>query len=213
MFKSRVGPVLGVLLVLTVGSVFAGNSVLTVKASRMLDVESGKVRQKAATRAGVASIEHGSMLDDEAIALMKEKGTYLVPTTYLGEAIDMSALPSQLRTKAEFVMPLAQASLEKAISAGVKIAFGTDAAVYPHGQNAKEFYSLVKRGMSNLEAVRSATLYAADLLGVEDRGVIESGRLADLIAVEEDPLENIRSLEDVHFVMLGGHIVKNRLRE
>lgn len=164
---------------------------------------------KAATRAGVASIEHGSILDDEAIQLMKERGTYLVPTTYLSEVIDMSLLPAELRAKAEYVMPLAQESLEKAIRSGVKIAFGTDAAVYPHGDNAKEFNSLVKRGMSRLEAIRSATLYAADLLGTDDRGVIEPGRLADLIAVSGNPLEDIQALEDVRFVMLGGRVIKD----
>ncbi|MGW8179389.1 MAG: amidohydrolase family protein, partial [bacterium] len=168
---------------------------------------------KAATRAGVASIEHGSMLDDEAIRLMKEQGTYLVPTTYVSEAIDLSILPPQLKEKAEYVMPLAQKSLEDAIKAEVKIAFGTDAAVYPHGDNAKEFNCLVKRGMSTLEAIRTATLNAADLLGVNDRGAIETGRLADLIAVDGNPLENIQVLEDVRFVMLGGQICKNSLEK
>ena len=163
---------------------------------------------KAAVVAGVASIEHGSMLDDEAISLMKEKGTYLVPTTYVSHAIDMSVLPPLLRSKAEMVMPLAQESLKRAIAADVKIAFGTDAAVIPHGQNAKEFSCLVQSGMSEIEAVRTATLNAADLLGVDDRGVIEAGKLADLVAVKGNPLENIEALESIDFVMLGGRVLK-----
>ncbi len=163
---------------------------------------------KAAVRAGVASIEHGSLLDDEAIELMKEHGTYLVPTTYLTGAIDLDLLPPPIRAKAEYILPLARKSLEKAIEAGVKIAFGTDAAVFPHGDNAGEFGALVERGMSPLEAIRSATIHAADLLDLDDRGSLEPGRLADLIGVEGDPLQDVRVLEDVRFVMQGGRIVK-----
>jgi imidazolonepropionase-like amidohydrolase len=164
---------------------------------------------KAAVRAGVASIEHGSVLDDEAIQLMKEHGTYLVPTTYLVEEIDMDALPAPIRAKAMEVLPLAVASVTRAVEAGVKIAFGTDAGVYPHGQNAGEFVTLVqKRGMDELEALRSATLYAADLLGVQDRGVIEAGRLADLVALDGDPLDDITATQRVTFVMRGGEVFK-----
>ncbi len=163
---------------------------------------------KVAVRAGVASIEHGSILDDEAIALMKEHGTYLVPTTYLSEVIDLSLLPPPIRAKAQSVLPRARESLEKAIRAGVKIAFGTDAGVYPHGDNAREFESLVARGMTPLEAIRSATLNAADLLGTPDRGVIEAGKLADLIAVEGNPLEDVAVLQRVVFVMQGGRVIE-----
>ncbi|HKR60196.1 MAG TPA: amidohydrolase family protein [Pyrinomonadaceae bacterium] len=162
----------------------------------------------AAVRAGVASIEHGSMLNDEAIRLMKERGVYLVPTTYLSEAIRLDALPPPIRAKAESVMPIARQSLEKAIRADVKIAFGTDAAVIPHGQNAKEFGALIERGMTPLNAIRTATLNAADLLGVSDRGNIAPGLLADLVAVAGNPLDNPRVLEDVRFVMKGGQIHK-----
>jgi imidazolonepropionase-like amidohydrolase len=162
----------------------------------------------AAVRAGVASIEHGSMLDEEAIQLMKEKGTYLVPTTYLADSIDLDALPPQIRAKAEYVMPIAKESVRRAIRWGVKIAFGTDAAVFPHGDNAKEFAALVERGMSPLEAVRSATLHAADLLGLEDRGVTEPGRLADLVAVRGNPLRRIEAMEEVAFVMKAGEVYK-----
>lgn len=163
---------------------------------------------KAAVRAGVDSIEHGSMLDDEAIALMKEHGTFLVPTDYLTERMDMKALPPPIRAKAEYVLPLAQASHAKAIAAGVKIAFGTDAAVYPHGENAHEFETLVHRGMKPLDALRSATLNACELLGVTDRGSISAGKLADLVAVPGNPLEDVRVLQHVEFVMKGGAVVK-----
>ena len=121
---------------------------------------------KAAVNAGVASIEHGSLLDDEAIALMKSKGTYLVPTAYLRDQIDLDALPGVTQRKARWLFPLAQKSLEKAIAGGVKIAFGTDAGVYPHGQNAREFAVLVRAGMKPADAIRAATLSACDLLGV-----------------------------------------------
>ena len=163
---------------------------------------------KAAVRAGVASIEHGSMLDDEAIAMMKERGTYLVPTEYLSERINLAMLPPLIRRKAEYVMPLARESHRKAIASGVKIAFGTDAAVFPHGENAKEFSSYVRLGMTPLAALRSATLSAADLLGKTDRGAIAAGKLADLVAVPGNPLEDITATERVQFVMLGGRIVK-----
>ena len=165
---------------------------------------------KAAVRAGVASIEHGSMLDDEAIALMKQQGTYLVPTIYLGYRINLAVLPPLVRTKAESVLPIARESLRKAIAAHVKIAFGTDAGVYPHGENAKEFAVYVKFGMSSLEAVRSATVYAVDLLGKNDRGSIAAGKLADLVAVPGDPLQDITATERVSWVMLGGRVVRDQ---
>lgn len=163
---------------------------------------------KAAVRAGVASIEHGSMLDDEAIALMKERGTYLVPTTYLADAINLDALPPHVRAKAEAILPAAKQSVRRAIAADVKIAFGTDAAVYPHGDNAKEFAVLVDRGMTNIEAIRAATINAADLLGVDDRGRIAPGTFADIVAVPGNPLEDIHTLENVTFVMKGGWVYK-----
>jgi imidazolonepropionase-like amidohydrolase len=162
----------------------------------------------AAVRAGVASIEHGSMLTDEAISLMKERGTYLVPTTYLADTIDLDLLPPPIRAKAESILPLAKESVRKAIRAGVPIAFGTDAAVYAHGDNARELATLVERGMTPLEALRTATLHAAALLGVDDRGVIAAGRLADLVAVDGDPLADITTTEQVRFVMKGGKIYR-----
>jgi imidazolonepropionase-like amidohydrolase len=162
----------------------------------------------AASRAGIASIEHGSMLTDEAIRVMKENGTYLVPTTYLVDVLDLGALPAPIRAKAEYILPLARESLRKAIRAGVKIAFGTDAGVYPHGDNPKEFAVLVRLGMEPIDALRTATVNAADLLGVSDRGLLEAGRFADIIAVPGNPLDEIRVVEDVQFVMHGGKILK-----
>lgn len=162
----------------------------------------------AAVRAGVTTIEHGSMLDDEAIQLMIQKGTYLVPTTYLAGVINLNVLPERMQAKAQYILPLARESLRRAIQAGVKIAFGTDAGVFPHGDNAREFAVLVERGMKALDAIRTATVNAADVLGVNDRGAIAAGRLADLIAVPGNPLENIRVLEDVRFVMKGGTVYK-----
>ena len=163
---------------------------------------------KAAVRAGVASIEHGSMLDDDAIALMKQHRTYLVPTTYLADRINLAVLPPNIQQKARSVLPVARASLRKAIAGGVRIAFGTDAAVFPHGENAREFAVLTSLGMSPLEALRTATINAADLLGTPDRGELAEGKLADIIAVPGDPLADIRVTERVVFVMQGGRTVK-----
>ena len=163
---------------------------------------------KAAVRAGVASVDHGSMLDEETIRLMVERGTYLVPTSYLAEAVDMGALPAPIRAQAEYVLPRARESLSRAIAAGVRVAFGTDAGVFPHGDNAKEFAVLVERGMSPLQAIQAATIHAADLLDVPDRGRIAEGLLPDLIAVRGNPLDDIRTLEDVVFVMKGGVVYK-----
>ena len=164
---------------------------------------------KAAVRAGVASIEHGSMLDDEAIALMKQHGTWLVPTTYLADRINLAVLPPHIQQKARTVLPQARASLRKAIAAGVKIAFGTDAAVYPHGENAREFAVLTSLGMPPVEALRAATIYAAELLGKTDRGEVAAGKLADIIAVPGNPLADIRATERVVFVMIGGKVVSH----
>lgn len=169
----------------------------------------GGVGIEAAVKAGVASIEHGSILTDYAIELMKQKGTYLVPTEYLTRAIDLNALHPQLRAKAEYILPIAQDSTRRAIAAGVNIAFGTDSAVYPHGDNGKEFAVLVELGMSPEAAIRSATLNTADLLGKTDRGEIAVGKLADLIAVDGDPVADVTTLETVPFVMKGGTVYKS----
>jgi imidazolonepropionase-like amidohydrolase len=163
---------------------------------------------KAAVRAGVASIEHGSMIDDEAADLMKRRGTYLVPTAYLLGTFQFDSMPPPIAAKARQVIPLAHESHRRAIRAGVKIAFGTDAAVYPHGDNAREFAVYVGYGMRPPDALRTATVNAADLLGVNDRGVIAAGKLADLIAVRGNPLEDVKVLEQVLWVMKGGVVVK-----
>jgi len=160
----------------------------------------------AAIRAGVASVEHGSMLDGEAIALMKQRGTYLVPTVYTWRV--PGDYPPMIQRKIEEVQSQVDGSVRAALRAGVRIAFGTDAGTYPHGDNAREFAELVALGMAPIEAIRAATLYAADLLGVDDRGAVEVGALADLVAVSGNPLEDVSILEEVRFVMLGGRVVK-----
>ena len=163
----------------------------------------------AAVQAGVASIEHGSILTDEIMDLMIEKGTYLVPTTYLADRIPLDELPPLVRAKAEEILPQMRESHQRAIDRGVPIAFGTDAAVYPHGENAGEFEIYVQMGMSRLEALRTATIYAADLLDTPDRGTLAPGMLADIIAVPGNPLEDITVTKDVRFVMQGGRVIKH----
>ncbi len=168
----------------------------------------------SATRAGVASIEHGSLVDDEGIALMKQKGTYLVPTLYTLDFIinegKENGVPQYGIDKAREISKVQRANLKKAYQAGVKFAYGTDAAVFPHGRNARDFSILVEQlGVTPIEAIRMATQYAADLIGISDKvGTIEPGKWADLIAVNGDPLQNIRLLEDVKFVMKGGVVFK-----
>jgi len=163
----------------------------------------------AAVQAGVASIEHGSILTDEIMDLMIEKGTYLVPTTYLVDRIALDQLPPLVRAKAEEITPLARQSLRQAIDRGVPIAFGTDAAVFPHGENAGEFGIYVGMGMSELGALRTATIHAADLLDTPDRGRLAEGMLADIIAVPGNPLDDIEVTKDVRVVMLGGRVIKH----
>lgn len=162
----------------------------------------------AAVKAGVASIEHGSVLTDEIIAAMKQRGTYHVPTSYLADAIDLDNLPPPIRKKAEEILPKARKSLKKSIAGGVKIAFGTDAAVIPHGDNGKEFAVYVNHGMSPIDAIRSATINAVDLLGIDDRGQIKMGLRADLVGVTGDPLADVTALETVDFVMKEGKVYK-----
>jgi len=170
---------------------------------------------KQAVLAGVDSIEHGSFIDDEAIRLMKEKGTYLVPTLYLAdwfiENYQRLRVPEFMVEKAKVVMPAARQNIARAFKAGVKVAFGTDAAVYPHGLNAREFAVMVKLGMTPMQSIQAATINAADLLGWSDRvGSIEAGRFADIIAVNGDPTADVTLLERVFFVMKGGQVVVKR---
>jgi imidazolonepropionase-like amidohydrolase len=167
-----------------------------------------------ASEAGVDSIEHGSYIDDAGIAEMKKNGTYLVPTLYLGdwfmENAEKNRVPDFLLVKAKAVMPAARKNVAHAFASGVKVAFGTDAAVYPHGLNAHEFAVMVKLGLTPLQSIQAATINAADLLGWSDKiGTIEPGKWADIIAVDGDPLRDVTTLERVKFVMKGGELVKN----
>src|SRR5262249_45615726 len=167
-----------------------------------------------AAEAGVDSVEHGSYIDNQAIAAMKEHGTYLVPTMYIGdfllENIPVLHLPEFLAVKAREVLPTAKKNLSHALQSGVKVAFGTDAGVYPHGLNAREFHSMVQAGLSPLAALQAATVHAADLLGWSDKvGSVEPGKWADLVAVDGDPLHDVRVLENIKFVMKGGQIYRN----
>jgi imidazolonepropionase-like amidohydrolase len=163
----------------------------------------------AAIKAGVASIEHGSMIDDVGIRLMKERGTYLVPTLALAATMAFNSLPPIVRRKADYVLPLARANVRKAALAGVKIALGTDAPLVPFGENAKEFVAMVEiAGLTPLESLRAGTVNAAGLLGTTDRGELAAGKFADIVAVAGDPLEDIRATEKVVFVMKGGKIYR-----
>ena len=169
---------------------------------------------KLAVLAGVDSIEHGSYINDEDIALMKEHGTYLVPTVYLEdwllENVNGLGLTPNMIQKANTVLPIAQQNLSHAFKSGVKVALGTDAAVYPHGLNAREFGKMVDMGLTPLQSIQAGTVNAADLLGWSDRvGTLEPGKFADIVAVDGDPMANVHVLEKVSFVMKGGAVVKN----
>lgn len=159
-----------------------------------------------AVEAGIDCIEHGFLLDDETIKLMAERGTFLVPTTYLIEGMDMSKAAPELQAKAAEIFPKARTVVSRAVAAGVKIAAGTDAPAIPHGRNAQELIALVARGMTPLQVLQAATVNAAELLGVDDRGRIADGLLADLVAVPGNPLEDMSVLADVRFVMKGGAV-------
>jgi imidazolonepropionase-like amidohydrolase len=171
---------------------------------------------KDATRAGFDSIEHGTLIDDEGIRLMKERGTFLVGDVYnddyiLGHAEDLH-IPKEFVEKERAIGQLQRDNWAKAVKAGVRVAFGTDAGIYPHGDNAKQFAWMVRLGLSPARAILSATAWAAELLDRQkDVGTVQVGRFADLIAVPGDPLRDVRVLEQVPFVMKGGLIVKDEL--
>jgi imidazolonepropionase-like amidohydrolase len=167
-----------------------------------------------ASEAGVDSVEHGHLMNDAAIATLKKNGTYLVPTLYLmdwfGENAAKANVPEFSLRKMEMVTQVGQANVKKAMAAGVKIGLGTDAAVYPHGLNAHELGVYVRMGMTPLQAIQSATVNDADLLGWSDKiGSLEASKFADIIAVDGDPLKDVSILEHVKFVMKGGEVVKN----
>jgi imidazolonepropionase-like amidohydrolase len=168
---------------------------------------------KDAVRAGVDSVEHGIFLDDEGIALMKQHGTYLVPTSfplfwYMDNMASMH-LPKYTEDKITIILPIGKASMTNAFKQGVKVALGTDAGVYPHGLNGGEFWTMVKLGLTPAQALQAGTVNAADLMGWTDQvGSIEPGKFADIVAVNGDPMANIEILEHVDFVMKGGVVYK-----
>ncbi|PQA86569.1 amidohydrolase [Marinicaulis flavus] len=162
----------------------------------------------AASEAGIDSIEHGSVITEKAANILKKNGTWLDSTLYLAQTINWDALPPPLVAKGREVMPLADESFKLALRKGVKMALGTDAGVYPHGQNAGELVRRVELGQSTIDAIRSATINDAELFGFDDRGRIAPGLLADIIAVDGDPLADISELTDVGFVMKAGEIYK-----
>lgn len=169
---------------------------------------------KWSIEAGIDSIEHGSLVDDEGIRLAKQHGTYFVMDIYdddyiLGEASKFG-IPEELTTKERALGKLQRENFRKAFQAGVKMAFGTDAGVYPHGDNARQFHYMVQYGMTPAQAIQAATVHAADLIGrSSDVGELTPGHFADLIAVPADPLQHVESLEHVAFVMKGGAIVRD----
>lgn len=168
-----------------------------------------------AVRAGVHSIEHGTHMTDEVMTAMREKGTWYVPTISAGRFVAEKAkidgyFPEVVRPKAASIGPLIQETFAKAYRAGVKIAFGTDQGVAPHGDNGLEFAYMVEAGMPPIEAIKAATVESARLLGMEEQlGTVDVGKLADLVAVEGDPLADIRQMTRVSFVMKGGQVYRS----
>jgi imidazolonepropionase-like amidohydrolase len=175
----------------------------------------GAEAAKRAIRAGIDSIEHGSFLDDEALDMMKQRGTYLVPTLMavqgLQEKFDRGVyIPPAIAVKAHAAITSLRATFQRALAKQIKIGLGTDAGVYPHGRNTEEFHQMVDLGMKPAAALRAGTSADAELLGIHDKaGSLEAGKFADVVAVPGDPLQNIRVTEHVFFVMKEGVIYKN----
>jgi imidazolonepropionase-like amidohydrolase len=169
---------------------------------------------KDAIHAGIDSVEHSSLIDDEGIKLAKEHGTYLVLDIYnddyiLSHGAEAGMLPESIE-KEKKIGRLQRENFRRAFEAGAKIAFGTDSGVYPHGDNAKQFAKMVEWGMKPMDAIQAATIRAADLIGWSDKvGTLEAGHYADLVATNGDPLSDVRALESVTFVMKGGVVVRN----
>jgi imidazolonepropionase-like amidohydrolase len=168
---------------------------------------------KAAIRAGARSIEHASLIDDDALKMAKANGTWLVMDIYNGDYIEdigtKEKWPEEYLRKNRETTDVQREGFAKAVKMGVKLAYGTDSGVYPHGQNAKQFAYMVRYGMTPMQAIQSATIRAAELLGKEgELGSIAPGRFADLVAVEGDPMQGVRVLENVAHVMKGGAVIK-----
>lgn len=175
----------------------------------------GAEAAKRAILAGIDSIEHGSFLSDEDLDLMKQRGTYLVPTLMaiqgIQEQFDHGVyMPPAIAAKARAAMAAIHSTFQRALAKGIKIGLGTDAGVYPHGRNAEEFHQMVDLGMKPVDALKAGTSADADLLGLADKiGTLESGKLADVVAVPGDPTQNIRQTEHAFFVMKEGMIFRN----
>ncbi|HEY1035133.1 MAG TPA: amidohydrolase family protein, partial [Pseudoxanthomonas sp.] len=173
----------------------------------------GKEGMKRAILGGVTSIEHGTYMDDEVMRLMKQHGTWYVPTISAGRFVAEKAkidgyFPAVVRPKAERIGALIQQTAGMAYRNGVKIAFGTDMGVGPHGDNAREFVYMVEAGMPAAYALQAATIRAAEVLGVDDQGVIEAGKRADIVAVPGNPLDDINAVLKVDFVMKDGKVYR-----
>jgi imidazolonepropionase-like amidohydrolase len=171
---------------------------------------------KDAVRANVDSIEHGIFLDDEGIQLMKQHHTFLVPTSYplfwFEEHAPQMHMPPWVMEKAAIIIPAAKQNMRSAFRSGVPVALGTDAGVYPHGENGGEFWAMVTLGMSPVQALQAGTANAAELMGLSDRlGSITKGKLADIVAVNGDPLANVEVLKHVQFVMKDGVVYKDEI--
>lgn len=165
---------------------------------------------KRAIRAGIDSVEHGTFLDDEGLRMMRERGTYLVPTLSVRSGLAESNFPPLVREKADAAVKQQDAMVRRALAVGVKIALGTDAAVYPHGNNALEFVLMAADGMTAAQSLRAGTASAADLLGLANKiGTLESGKLADVVAVPGNPFDDIKVTQSVLFVMKEGVVYRN----